>query len=365
MTPDTRSRGVARGAAVACAAALALAISPLAARPALAAQTADEQAAELNEIQGRINESNDDYEQAQARVDELQAQVAANEERIAQIEQELPQLRDRAADSMRVLYRLQQGSGGLVELLLSAEDFGELITTIQYLDVITSHNSDSVEELVTLSDELASTRADLDAQLAEAEEQRDRAAEALAAAMAAHQEMQEQIEAQAAAEAQERQAAIEAAKQQEGQTFVTESGNEAAVETPTQGADAGTVDWGAGHDAFVAEWGARIDAFLAGSPLAGYGTTFAEAAWANNVDPRFSPAIAAVESGRGQSCYRPHNAWGWGGVSWDSWEEAIADHVAGLASGYGGTLTYAGALKYCPPNADNWYASVLANMQRI
>lgn len=365
MTADTCSRWVARGAAVACAAALTLSLGPLAARPALAAETAEQQAAELHEIQSRISESNTDYETAQALVDEIQAQVDENEARVAQIEQELPQLREQAATSMRVLYRLQRSSGGLVELLLSAEDFNELITTIQYLDVITTHNSDSVEEVVALSEELERTRAELDAQLSEAEEQRERAREALAAATAARQELEARITAQAAAEAAERQAAIEAAKQQSGQTFVTESGNTTTVETPTAGVDAGTVDWSVGHDAFVAEWSGRIDAFLAGSPLAGYGQIFAEAAWDYNVDPRLSPAISAVESSRGQVCFRPYNAWGWGNVSWGSWEEAIVAHTSGLASNYGGTLTYAGALKYCPPNADNWYASVLANMQRI
>ena len=115
----------------------------------------------------------------------------------------------------------------------------------------------------------------------------------------------------------------------------------------------------------VAEWGARIDAYLAGSPLAGQGTTFAEAAWEYGCDPRFSPAIAMVESSLGRNCFLPHNAWGWGSSSWDSWEEAIWDHVRGLATIYGGQLTYAGAQMYCPPNADHWYASVLANMERI
>ena len=115
----------------------------------------------------------------------------------------------------------------------------------------------------------------------------------------------------------------------------------------------------------MAGWATRIDAYLAGSPLAGQGTTFAEAAWAYGVDPRFSPAISAVESSKGLYCFRSHNAWGGGRSSWNTWEDAIWDHVAGLASGYGGHLTYAAAQKYCPPNAARWYSSVLANMERI
>lgn len=363
--PKTRTRRILGGSTLAVTAALALALCPLGTRPALADAVADH-AEELEEVQGRINESNSDYESAVARVEELQAQIDANEQRIAELEEALPLQREEAADSMRSIYRMQQSSGGLVELLLSADDFNELLTTIQYLDVIQSHNNNAVSELVALSEELEQTRSSLNLQMQEAEAERERAEAALAAATAARQELQARIEAQAAAEAAERQAAIEAAKAQEGQTFVTESGNEAQVETPSGDVTGvGAVDWSIGKEAFVEQWGARIDAYMAGSPLAGYGKTFAEAAWEYSVDPRFSPAISMVESTQGRYCYRPHNAWGWGGISWGSWEEAIWAHTRGLASGYGGTLTWAGAQKYCPPNAKNWYSSVLANMQRI
>ena len=129
--------------------------------------------------------------------------------------------------------------------------------------------------------------------------------------------------------------------------------------------DAEIVVPGGEKEAFISEWSARIDAYLAGSPLAGQGRTFAEAAYEYGCDPRLSPAISTVESSTGRVCFRPYNAWGWGNSSWNSWEEAIWAHVAGLASGYGGQLTYAGAQKYCPPNAAHWYSSVLANMERI
>ena len=98
------------------------------------------------------------------------------------------------------------------------------------------------------------------------------------------------------------------------------------------------IDWSVGREAFVAEWSARIDAYLAGSPLSGYGTTFAEAAWENGIDPRWSPAISNTESGKGSVCFLPHNAWGWGSSAWGDWDTAIRAHVAGLASGYGYSL---------------------------
>ena len=69
------------------------------------------------------------------------------------------------------------------------------------------------------------------------------------------------------------------------------------------------VDFSVGKEAFVSEWTSRINAYLAGSPLAGQGATFAEAAWSNGVDPRWSPAISNTESSKGAHCFLPYNAW--------------------------------------------------------
>lgn len=381
-TSDTRSPWQARGTGI-VAAALVAALGLGAAAPVAA--LADEQAgsssssesssAELDQAQSKINDVNATYEQAVARVEDLQGQIDANEQRISEIEGQLPEARERAAESMRTLYKMQQSSGGLVEMILSAGDFYDLLSTIQYLDVIQSHSTDAVDELVSLTQELEQTRVSLDAQMQEAEEARDEAEEALAQAVAARQQLEAEIAAQAAAEEAERQAAVEQARaeleassaedsSEADTTFTTESGNKAEVEVPAS-PDPGTVDWSVGRDAFIATWTARIDAYLAGSPLAGQGATFAEAAWEYGCDPRFSPAIAMVESSLGRYCFLSHNAWGWGSSSWGSWEDAIWAHVAGLASIYGGHLTYAGAQMYCPPNAAHWYSSVLANMERI
>ena len=110
---------------------------------------------------------------------------------------------------------------------------------------------------------------------------------------------------------------------------------------------------------------ARIDAYLAGSTLSGYGRVFAQAALAYGVDPRWSPAISNTESTKGANCFLPHNAWGWGSTGWSSWEEAINAHVAGLAKGYGYTISYSNAQKYCPPNYDNWFRDTLREMSKI
>ncbi len=176
-------------------------------------------------------------------------------------------------------------------------------------------------------------------------------------------ENQEQAARRAAEEAQRaeesaRIAAAEAAKEQQQTAAAQESAASAL-------AALSDVDWSVGKDTFVAEWGSRIDSYLAGSPLAGQGVTFAVAAWNNGVDPRWSPAIANTESSKGAHCFLPYNAWGWGSTGWSSWEEAINAQVAGLATGYGYSLTYSSATKYCPPNADHWFNATLSQMKLI
>jgi hypothetical protein len=127
-------------------------------------------------------------------------------------------------------------------------------------------------------------------------------------------------------------------------------------------------------DEELASWAARIDAYLAGSPLEGYGETFARAALEAGVDPRLSPAIAEVESGKGAVCYASHNAWGWGGVGWSDWESAIQAHVSGMAASYssamaegdfGLTASRSMAARYCGVSAEAWYQQVSAAMERI
>ena len=129
--------------------------------------------------------------------------------------------------------------------------------------------------------------------------------------------------------------------------------------------DLPSVDWSVGKKDFVAEWAARIDKYLKGTPLAGYGEVFAEAAWENGVDPRWSPAISNTESGNGTHCFLPYNAWGWGDDSWPDWETAIRAHVAGLAKGYGYSVTFEAAQKYCPPNCVHWYNNTTSQMALI
>ncbi len=187
--------------------------------------------------------------------------------------------------------------------------------------------------------------------------------EEIAACAAAEQEA---YEAEQAARAEEEARAAEEAARAEEAAHIDALESVQADAYSNDAPALSDVDFSCGKEAFVDEWGARINAYLAGSPLAGYGDVFAEAAWNYGVDPRWSPAISNTESSKGLYCYRKYNAWGWmSGESWSSWEEAINAHVAGLASGYGFTISLAAAQKYCPPNYENWYNNTLNEMAKI
>ncbi len=320
------------------------------------------QAETLEELQAKVEQTNSEYDAANQRVTELQTQIAENQARIAEIEKQLPEQRSRAAESIRAMYRMQQGSMGIIDLLLSADSFNDLIAVVQYLEIIQNKNSDAINHLVDLSKELAETQSSLNAQMAEAEEQKKAAEDAMNAAISTRQALQAELAQQAAAEAAAAEAALREAAGES--SFTNASGNQTETTTPPS-PSADNVDWSNDKTSFVSNWGARIDAYLSGSPLAGYGSTFAEAAWAYGVDPRFSPAISAVESSKGRYNFLPYNAWGWGSVSWSSWEEAIWDHTAGLAAGYGGRLSVAGAARYNPANPSGWYSAVLTQMEYI
>ena len=350
---------------------------------------------EPDELQQLVEQTAAEYDEAVAARDAVQAQISETQTRIEELEARLPALRDAAADAMRLSYKLRQGSLGLVDLIVSAGDFSSLISTLQYLTSVQSHSENQIYELAAAVSELDAQRQELARAQDEAEERVQQTASALEQAQAARQEAQRRAEEQADAQRAQEEAALAAqqaaaAEQAQAQRAVIAEAQAAATtapasssETPAASAasdaagaqeaassDGATdadaaVGWDADRAAFVSSWGARIDVYLAGSALAGQGATFAAAAWDYGVDPRFSPAIAFVESTLGAQCFRPHNAWGWGSASWDSWEEAIYAHTSGLARIYGAGLTYDAACTYCPSNADFWYAAVLAQMESI
>lgn len=350
------------------------------------------------ELQQRVEESTAAYYEALDHVDQIQVEIEENEARIDELTQQLPAHRERAAESIRTLYKIQQSSNGLIDLLLSADDFNELVTMVTYLDRIQSKNMTELQQLADLNAQLLEAEDMLSARKAQANQELEAADQARNDALAAREDVRQQAIAQALAEQADAQKALEAAAKEveEGKTFTNASGQQAPVSVPdsdtspaesvvetkqeeqpaqespsteetqvVQETPQPAAPVVSERDAFVSKWAPRIDAYLGGSPLGGYGRTFAEAAWDYNVDPRWSPAIACIESSMGAICFRPHNAWGWGSASWGDWDTAIRSHVAGLAANYGYTITPSAAQMYCPPTWEDWYSSVLSQMNCI
>lgn len=325
-----------------------------------------------DEFQQQIENSATAYNDAMARVDELQKQIDENAQAIAELEEKIPLQKERASSACVDLYKAQQDTASILDLILSSESLSDFITRVDYFNAVTRSNLEQIESLSSMQDQLLQAQDQLNASKQEAADQAEAAQAALQQAQNARIEAQRRAVEEATRQAEEAQAAkaAQAAKVESAESAASPdsesdagSSSGSAAEPPAASTD--TADWSSDEDAFVSQWTARINNYLAGSPLSGYGETFARAAWTYGVDPRWSPAISCVESTKGAYCFASHNAWGWGSVSWDSWEEAINAHVAGLARGYGYTLTYAAAQKYCPPNADHWYNSCLAQMNSI
>ena len=105
----------------------------------------------LEDLQANIEKSNNDYNNATNQVADLQQKIQDNEARIKEIENQLPEQRSRAAASIANTYRMQQGSLGIIDLILSTDNFNDLISLLQYLNIISSRNADTINNLVNLS----------------------------------------------------------------------------------------------------------------------------------------------------------------------------------------------------------------------
>lgn len=366
---------------------------------------------DLERAEGAVSDADVRIADVNVRIANLEERIAENQEELADLEARIPVQRQRCAEAVRTLYKLQQDNQGIIELVLNAENLGSLIMNLQYLQNIQSHNKAEIDKLVQLQDQARSVRESLEADQealaaeqqtafdvqAAAEETRDQAQQALEEAQEARRKMQddayeqaekvceettkaaEEADKKAAEAAEERKRIMEGddeeaaeAARKEQEEIDERASRQARDDDPTP-EPSGTfevvgrdgADWSLGRDAFIEVWTERIDAYLEGSPLAGQGEAFATAAWNYGVDPRWSPAISNTESSKGMYCFRNHNAWGWGQNDWGSWEEAIDAHVKGLSKGYGYTITPTLARKYCPPNWIKWYHNTCAQMEKI
>ncbi|MDR3307815.1 MAG: hypothetical protein LBS58_02795 [Coriobacteriales bacterium] len=328
--------------------------------------------ADPDELQQRVELSAADYNAAIKKLAALETQVAEIQRQLRELERVLPAQKQKSDDATVEYYRMQRSSNLLLNLVFGSQSFSDFLANIEYISRLQESYCTEIARLSALRQQLEDVRAVLAQRVQEAADEKLCAEKALAEAQEARAEAQRQAElrrqqeAEAAAQAQaQAQAAAEAAA-----AVAAQEAASAGEPEPTPGVPSGPVggddaDWSLDRQGFVDQWAPRIDAYLAGSPLAGQGTAFAQASWDYGVDPRWSPAISFTESSVGRNCFLPYNAWGWGSVSWPDWETAIDAHVRGLARGYGYTISLEAAKKYCPPNWEHWYNTTLAQMGNI
>ncbi len=313
------------------------------------------------------------YDSARSRYDEILSDIDANEKRLEELQDKLPKLQEDAGSVIHAAYKMGKETPNLLSLILSSDNLSDFLSTMYHLENTQARYMKTIKELNEVQDELNEKSKTLETQKEEAQKTLHEAEAALAAATNARMEAQRQIEAQIEREKAEAEAAIAAAKEASGSTFTpTNPETKTEVEVPTK-PSTGPVDWSVGRDAFVNTWSSRINSYLSGSPMAGTGQAFAEAAWNSGVDPRWSPAIAMAESTKG--AYVPYgnsnNAWGWTAVGggfrrFGSFDEGARQHVAYLGRVYGPTVTPSAAKKYVgTAHWSYWYSKVVAQMERM
>ncbi len=328
---------------------------------------------ELEAAQNEVELTAQNYEAAQKKYDDIQTEIEANEKRLKELQDKLPQLQNDAGKVIHTAYKMGRDTPNLISVLLTADNFSDFLSTMHQLEVMQGKYMKTINELNATQEELNEKTETLSKQKEEAKKTLDEAQAALEAATNARVQAQKKADEKQAAEKADAEAAIRDAESASGKSFTpANSDTSIAVEVP-RGSSSGSVDWSVGRSAFISTWTSRINSYLAGSPMAGTGQAFAEAAWDAGVDPRWSPAIATIESTKGR--YVPYgnsnNAWGWTAVGggfrrFGSFSEGARAHVYYLGRVYGTTLTPSAAKTYVGTSHwSYWYSSVLAQMEQM
>jgi peptidoglycan hydrolase CwlO-like protein len=353
--------------------------------------TADTPLPNILELEQQIEDAAVVYDDATRKIVDIEKLIEEANAQILEIKGKMPEARKRSNVAVREYYRMVSSSNVFLEMIFGATSLDDFFSRVEYSVRANQKYLDDINGLSLLNDELKEVREQLDVDKKALEDEQRRAEEALLDAQnardVAEETAQKIAEATAAATAAEAAAAEAEAHEPEAPVKPDPNANTPSVPStpstpgtpstpstpstpdppspPTPPSPPVTPEPPSERQIFVNNWAPRIDNYLAGSPLGGYGYAFASAAYDYGVDPRWSPAIAHLESSKGSKCFLPYNAWGWGNISWPDWETAIFAHVRGLSRGYGYTITEAAAQKYCPPNWEYWYSFISGQMTNI
>ena len=326
---------------------------------------------DMDALEAKVKETASAYNSAVARQQQLASEISTLNGKIAKLEKELPAQKKRSNASYRALYKYQYDTSSVVMMLLSSKSITDMLATLDSYNWIIDYNTSEIAKTVKMESEYKESKSKLESDKSEADSAASSAYSSLQAAKQARQEAKERAiaeqKAEAAAKKKAAEAAVKAAKTEKEKKAAKKQVTEAKEESSgSSSSSASNVSWSNSKTAFVNKWAPRINAYLAGSPTAGTGKYYAEAAWDNGVDPRWAPAISCVESSKGAACFASHNAWGYGSSGFSSWQEGINTVVSALSgSMYGGYLTRKAAATYCPPTPDSWYSKCKAEMAKI
>lgn len=189
-------------------------------------------AATADELQSRVDAATQAYGDATAKVSELQAKIDESQAKIDEVNAKLPEQRERAEQSLSSLYKMQQGTPGLVSLLLSSDSFADFFTAYQYLNAVQRSNTDALAELNRMEGELSAAQQTLQAAKEEASAQQQQAQTSMTEAQTALDELNAQIAAQQAAEAAAK-AQAEAQAQTDASSTPDSSSSSSSPSTPS------------------------------------------------------------------------------------------------------------------------------------
>lgn len=145
--------------------------------------------ADLDDLQTAVDDATATLGRTNYELDQTRTQIAELQDQIDESEVQLGEARGELSELMSSNYK-QGGNAGLLEMVLSAESFDELVSRVYYADKLSSAQQESIQTVVTLQESLRSDQAELEKQEAEQEKllSSQETEQAAAAAAVAEQE---------------------------------------------------------------------------------------------------------------------------------------------------------------------------------
>ena len=248
---------------------------------------------ELDALEARMDELQADLDATTERIEELRAEREHVQERIVEIELEMSRIEDRqerlddqAEARARSLYK--QGSVGMFEALVAAEDFGDLLERAELAEHVSSHSNAvfyrlarDQEELTALGEELEERRAELSTTTADLEDAGDELLAKFEEVSDEYEELKKQL---AAARREAAREAAAAASPTTSAPAVSPSGDAPSggggKACPVNGPVSFIDSWGAPRDGhthvgvdMMADYGTPLVAIVSGTVSSGWSDT--------------------------------------------------------------------------------------------